>query len=351
MKEKRYNTPYSAKEKMRALKLWKQSTTEFVCHRYHCSERSLWRWKAKYDGTVESLENKSHRPHTPHPNSQTDEEIKHIRDLIRRNPKIGLNELYGKLRLHYAYSRNPATLYRYLRRTGFYENKSKQTPYKPKPYDTPLHLGEKWQLDVKFVPFECRTTAVRGDRHFYQYTIIDEASRERFIYPYEDLCATSTVDFVRRAIVYFGYKPKEIQTDNGSEFTYTRQTRADKEHSFDKFCRLRGIKHKLIKPRTPRHNGKVERSHRSDNERFYKWLKFYDFNDLLKQMKAYLQRSNEIPISTLKSCDGTKKWLTPLEKRADLLLTDFGVVEETRGIPLARVIRAKKSKSITVQVS
>jgi len=27
-----------------------------------------------------------------------------------------------------------------------------------------------------------------------------------------------------------------------------------------------GIKHKLIRPFTPRHNGKVERSHRKDNE-------------------------------------------------------------------------------------
>ena len=87
------------------------------------------------------------------------------------------------------------------------------------------------------------------------------------------------------------------------------------------------IEHKLIRPRTPRHNGKVERSHRSDNERFYRWLKFYDFDDLLKQMQAYLKRSNNIPISTLKSRDGQIKWLTPKEKRAELLLLDYGIVE------------------------
>lgn len=341
MNYKHYNTPYSAKEKERALRLWKTSSTEFVCHRYHCSERSLWRWKRMYNGTLESLENKSHRPHTPHPNAQTADEIKHIQDLLRRNPTIGLNELYGKLRLNYAYTRNPATLYRYLRRTGFYENKPRKAAYKPKPYDTPLHIGEKWQLDVKYVPFECRTTSVRGDRHFYQYTVIDEATRERFIYPYEDLCAMSTVDFVRRAIVYFGYKPKTIQTDNGAEFTYTRQTRNDKEHLLDKFCRMHRIVHKLIKPRTPRHNGKVERSHRSDNERFYRYLKFYSFDDLLKQMKAYLQRSNNIPISTLRGTNG-KRWLTPLEKRADLILADYGIENESRLIPLGRQIRARK---------
>ena len=67
---------------------------------------------------------------------------------------------------------------------------------------------------------------------FYQYTIIDEASRERFIYPYKEQSSYSTVDCVKHAIVYFGYKPITIQTDNGSEFfTYTQKT--DKIHPLD----------------------------------------------------------------------------------------------------------------------
>ena len=102
MKAYRHNSPYSAREKMNAINLLKHSTIEYVCHRYHCSERSLYRWKKAYDGTLKSLENHSSVPHTPHPNSHTAEEIKHIKDLIRRNPNIGLNELYGKLRLNYA---------------------------------------------------------------------------------------------------------------------------------------------------------------------------------------------------------------------------------------------------------
>lgn len=328
MRYYKYNSPYTAKEKERALKLWKTSTTEFVCHRFHCSERSLWRWKSKYNGTTESLENKSSRPHSRHPRAQTDEEIKHIQDLIRRNPRIGLNELYGKLLLNYGYNRNPATLFRFLRRNHFYEQKPRREAYKPKPYDTPRKLGIKWQMDVKYVPCECDVTLPRDERHqFFQYTMIDEASRERFIYPYQDLCAASTVDFVKRAIRYFRYRPKLIQTDNGPEFTYTRETKNDKEHQLDKFCRLHGIQHKTIKPRTPRHNGKVERSHRNDNERFYKWLRFHSYNDLIIQMQAYLKRSNDIPISTLKSRDEKKRWLTPRQKRAELLFLDYGIIE------------------------
>lgn len=313
-----YKQPYSPAEKMKALKLLSHSTIEYVCHRYHCSERSLYRWKKMFDGTLSSLKNKSSRPHTPHPNSHTAEEIKHIKDLIRRNPEIGLNELYGKLRLNYAYTRHPVSLYRFLRKNGFFKEGRNKQSYKPKPYETPIHIGDKMQLDVKYVPYDCRTKNVPFDMKYYQYTIIDECTRERFIYAYKEQCADSTCDFVRRAILYFGYTPKMIQTDNGQEFTFIRET--NKIHKFDLLCEKLGIEHKLIKPRTPRHNGKVERSHRNDNERFYKYLKFYSFEDLQNQMKAYLKRSNNIPSVSL-------KWKTPIQMRKEHLLKDWGVIE------------------------
>ena len=317
MKGHRYNSPYPARKKQMILTMWLKEKQEdkylrssFVCRRYHVTERTLYRWKSQYDGTLNSLENKSHRPHSPHPNSQTEEEIKHIHDLIKRNPTIGLNELYGKLRQKYEYKRNPATLYRFLRKDGFYKKNKNRKRYIPKDYDTPTMLGEKWQLDVKYVPKSCKAGMLE-DSNFYQYTVIDEASRQRFILPYQEICGANTVDFVERAIRFFGYKPKEIQTDNGAEFTYLRESRYDKRHAFDSFCIRAGIIHKLIKPRTPRHNGKVERSHRSDSERFYRYLKFYSFEDLKNQMSAYLKRSNNIPMS----CIG---WLSPNQKRKQL---------------------------------
>ena len=96
---RRWNNPYSPKEKLKALNLLKRSDVEFVAHRYHCTVQTIYRWRRIYNGTIESLENKSHRPLTEHPKAQTDEEKKHIADLIKRNPNIGLNELYGKLRI------------------------------------------------------------------------------------------------------------------------------------------------------------------------------------------------------------------------------------------------------------
>ena len=87
--------------------------------------------------------------------------------------------------------------------------------------------------------------------------MIDEASRERFIYPYKEQSGYSSVDFVKRAIAYFGYAPETIQTDNGAEFCNTQKTK--RVHYFDAFLNHLGITHKTIRPRTPWHNGKVER--------------------------------------------------------------------------------------------
>lgn len=326
-KKQYYKNAFTAKEKLNALNLFKISSLYFVCKRYHCSARSLYRWKKQYNGTLQSLEPNFSRKEMLHPNRHTQEEIKNIQNLMRRNPKIRLNELYGKLRLNYSYTRHPMSLYNFLRKKGWYGDIKEKIKYKPQHYDTPIHIGEKWQLDVKFVPRECYTGEYASERRYYQYTVIDEATRERFLYPYQEQTAQNTVDFIKRAIIYFGYKPNIIQTDNGSEFTYTRQTRNDKIHYFDKFCNFHKIQHKTIRPRTPRHNGKVERSHRSDNERFYQYLKFYSFDDLLLQMKAYLKRSNNIPTSVLSTRDNTKKWLTPKEKRKELLFLDWGVIE------------------------
>lgn len=285
-------------------------TLNDVLRLYHISKASLMRWMKRFDGTRESLRDLPKTPKSPHPNAHTENEIKHIKDLLRRNPNIGLSELYGKLRQNYAYSRHPASLFRFLRKQGiFVQPEINREKYTPKTYDTPKNIGEKMQLDVKYVPKDCYTG--KSDDKFYQYTIIDEASRERFIYAYNEHSSFSTVDFVIRAIIYFGYIPKIIQTDNGFEFTHTREKKDKTIHLFDELCLELGIEHKLIKPRMPRHNGKVERSHRNDQKRFYSYLSFYSLKDLNTQMKAYLKRSNNIPSSSL-------KWLSPLETRKTL---------------------------------
>lgn len=306
---KRY-CPHLFQTKLYSVKLYRETKDiGFVCRRYHISKASLMRWNKAYDGTNESLLPKSHRPLSPHPNAHTEEELKWIRDYHRRSPNISICELYGKLRKEKAYSRHPGSLYRVFVRLG-YRKKLESTKKKSKhlgKYDTPETIGEKWQMDVKYVPKACDIR--KESDQYYQYTVIEEASRKRFIYAYEEQSSYSTVDFLKRAITYFGYAPNILQTDNGSEFTHTAKTK--RVHPLDVFCNTYGIEHKTIRPRTPWHNGKVERSHRNDQERFYNIITFYSFHDLQSQMRSYLYRANEIPMSVL-------GWKSPNERHREL---------------------------------
>ena len=298
--------PHLLTTKLYAVKLYRSGfSVNKVIRRYHISKSSLMRWNKKYDGTPESLLDKSHKPHTKHPNAHTDEEIKWITNYHRRNPNISICELYGKLRANKGYSRHPASLYRICKQLGFLPSKTSTNNIRHNgKYDTPTQLGIKWQMDVKYVPRACYKGQY-SDK-FYQYTVIDEASRERFIYPYLEQSSYSTIDFLNRAIIYFGYKPLILQTDNGAEFTHLANT--DRAHPLDIMCKKLNINHKTIRPRTPWHNGKVERSHRNDQERFYNHLLFYSYDDLKIQMKRYLNRSNNIPMGVL-------NWNTPLQQR------------------------------------
>lgn len=306
---KRY-LPHEITTKIGAVKLYRKTKDiGFVCRRYHISKASLMRWNKRYDGTKESLMAKSHRPHTPHPNAHTDEELKWIRDYHRRNPNISVCELYGKLRREKSYTRHPGSLYRVFARLG-YRKETPSTKEKSKhngKYDTPTELGIKWQMDVKYVPTACYV-GTDGEK-FYQYTMIEEASRKRFIYAYKEHSSYSTVDFFKRAIVFFGYAPETVQTDNGGEFCHTKKTK--RIHPPDVFCNEIHVIHKTIRPKTPWHNGKVERSHRNDQQRFYNYLSFYSFEDLQMQMKRYLHRSNNIPMSVL-------GWLSPNQMQQKL---------------------------------
>ena len=311
MYNKRY-LPHTLKTRIYAVQMYRNcGDIQYVCRKYHISRISLWRWNNRYDGTKESLLDKSHRPKTKHPSSHTDIEIQYIKNYIRRNPSITLNELWYKMKLNKNYKRSPSSLYRVCVKLGFYKKSILKNTSKihNKKYNTPKLLGIKWQIDVKYVPDICKVN-LPFDINYYQYTCIDEASRERYLYWYTEHTPTNTVDFIKRCINYFGYKPKEIQTDNGIEFTYN-QAEIKKIHPMDLFCNSLSIIHHKIRPRTPQHNGKVERSHRNDNERFYSFLKFYSLEDLRKQGAKYLYRSNNIPMSVL-------NYLTPREMRRKL---------------------------------
>lgn len=141
----------------------------YVCRKYHISKSSISRWNRKFDGTKDSLIDKSHKPLSPHPNSHTKLELKWINNYIRRNPHITLCELWYKLKLNKGYTRHPVSLYRVLKRIGYCNkiNIKATSKYVPKKYNTPKELGKKWQIDVKF---EFSDTKTRDSRRIIPIT-------------------------------------------------------------------------------------------------------------------------------------------------------------------------------------
>ena len=265
--------------------------------RYRTNRQYIYRWKNRYDGTLQSLADRSHRP-MHHPNEHRPEELKLIRDMRRRNPNTGLVVLWVKLRLR-GYQRSISGLYRVLIRSGQMAVKLPNPKYTPKPYEQMQYPGQRGQIDVKFVPASCLAGQARGHK-FYQYTFIDEYSRFRYLEAFEEHSTYSSALFLRHVVQKFPFAIACIQTDNGFEFTNRLNSNTtDRQTLFEKTLAELGIQHKLIRPFTPRHNGKVERSHRKDNEEFYASHTFFSFDDFQKQLAVRQRQYNNFPMRPL----------------------------------------------------
>jgi len=110
------NVQYSAKYKYDVLMYAETNGIKNATLKYDCTERTIFRWKKKFDGTLQSLENDYSRKGMPHPTAHTEEEIENIKEVMRNNPYITHKELYEILKKDYGYTRHPGGLYNYLRR-------------------------------------------------------------------------------------------------------------------------------------------------------------------------------------------------------------------------------------------
>ena len=272
--------------------------------RYKTNRQYVYRWLKRYDGTIQSLADKSHRPHH-HPNEHTAAELKLIADMRKRNMNAGLVVFWVKLRQR-GYTRSVTGLYRLLRRQGQMAVKPPNPKYIPKPYEQMQYPGQKVQIDVKFVPSACIVGDAKGQK-FYQYTAIDEYSRFRYLEAFEEHSTYSSAVFLEHLIKAFPFPIKCVQTDNGAEFTKRLlPTERRTPTLFEARLKQCGIEHHLIRPYTPRHNGKVERSHRKDNEYFYATHSFYSFEDFKKQLAVHNRKYNNFPMRPL-------NWKSPAE--------------------------------------
>ena len=303
-----------ARKKQAVVKYAEKSGKSSASRMYGVSLSSIKRWCKRYDGTWQSLLERSHRPNS-HPKRHTAKEEKQIKNSFRKcYARYGWDGVYSDL-LRKKYTRSFSGMVYAAKRMGLTEQK--KPPKKSREqrrYPELLEPGEKVQIDVKEVPYNClRGKTLRDGTHLYQWTAIDECTRMRFVYGFEEHTPENTVRFLAMVIKAFPFKIKTIQTDNGTEFTY-KFISDERISPFDKVLNKLGIKHKLIPPRTPWHNGKVERSHRNDQRYFYDWETFRSVEELNEKLEKHLIWSNNKTMRTL----GRK---SPIQLLAEKLAT------------------------------
>ena len=148
----------------------------------------------------------SRRPHS-HPRAHTEEEIRLIQNMRKRNPNEGLVMFWVKL-LKRDYTRSVASLYRVMRRLGYFNKAAKKKPkYTPKPYERMSYPGERVQIDCKYVPLKC-TVGMTEERRFFQFTAIDEFSRQRYLEAFKENSSHSAAIFLQHAVGYFRFAIK-----------------------------------------------------------------------------------------------------------------------------------------------
>jgi transposase InsO family protein len=114
--------------------------------------------------------------------------------------------------------------------------------------------GHRLQKDVKFLE------RIPGTgKRLYQFTAIDDCARIRVLKVYDRCNQRTAIRFLNEVRKRLPFRIMVLQTDDGAEFQSRFHWHAE---SLD-------IKHVYIRPASPNLNGKVERSHRIDEQEFY----------------------------------------------------------------------------------
>jgi len=256
------------------------------------SSRSLERWVALYKVSgEEALIPKSTEPKKYR--IETDIRLKEKIISIRKKSNLCALKIHWKLQKEGIHI-HERTIGKILKKEGLVR-KYRIKKIKYKYIKAERQPGELVEIDVKYVPGRV------ANRHYYQYTAIDTASRWRYLKVYDEYTSYYSICFLQEVISNFKHKIQSIKTDNGSIFTnyYTSMNkRSDMTvktlHSLDLFCREHNIIHYLIDPGKPAQNGIVERSHREDQEKFYERNKFRSIYDLQKKLKYWNMYYNNL---------------------------------------------------------
>jgi len=256
------------------------------------SERSIKYWLKNYrEKGMCGLENKSTKPKS-NPKETPIRIKERVIELRKETKKCAQKLKWHMERENIFLHKN--TVHKIIKREGLVR-KYRVRKIKYKYIKTELKPGELVEIDVKYVPKDVNNS------RYYQYTAIDCASRWRYLKIYGGQMNITSLMFLREIMKKAPFEIKAIKTDNHSTFTnrYTGYLKSSdpfnpRLHPLDELCKEFNIDHYLIDPGKPAQNGKVERSHRSDQESFYDRISFKTFNDLQYKIKLWNMYYNDL---------------------------------------------------------
>ena len=256
------------------------------------SKRSLERWVSLYKKYgMEELKTKSTKPiHSPR---RTNNILRNKVIKLKKKEKLCAQKIHWRLEKQNI-SIPTSTISKILKDERLVR-KYRVKKIKYKHLKTPLEIGDIIEIDVKHVPGPIK------NKRYYQYTAIDLASRWRWLEVYDKESIFNSIRFLKKIIDKFPKRIKAIKTDNHSTFTnyYVGSLkRSDMTiktiHGLDIFCRKNNITHYLIDKGKPNQNGKVERSHREDQEKFYDLNSFKNVKDLKRKIRIWNNYYNNL---------------------------------------------------------
>ena len=245
-----------------------------TCRYFGVARSGFYRWKKAYetDGD-EGLINKKPCPYNPRLRTPPDivEKVLHL----RRTYHLGPIRIVWYLERYHGITMCDATVYRICRRHGLNRLPSRvgRRSVKTHRYEKQVP-GHHVQVDVTFLKLVGKDG--KATRR-YQYTAIDDATRIRALTVYTRHTQKNAIHFLDHVIKRFPFRIHTVRTDRGHEF----------QAQFHWHLADRGIRHVYIKPRTPRLNGKVERSHRTDKQEFYQLLTYTEDVDLNAKLNEW----------------------------------------------------------------
>jgi transposase InsO family protein len=230
-----------------------------TCRYYGISRQVFYKWRQRYEQHgLDGLRDRSHCPRVS-PNATRTEVVGKI-IYLRQHYHFGPAKIAMYLRRYHDIQISHSGVWRVLKRLDLNRlpasQRYKRHDRRWKRYEKPLP-GHRVQIDVKFI-----APLAGSRRKHYQFTAIDDCTRLRVLRIYPQLNQKTAIQFADYVLERLPFRVEVIQTDNGAEF----------QSLFHYHLLDRGIGHDYIKPRTPRLNGKVERSHRIDAEEFYQLL-------------------------------------------------------------------------------